>query len=306
MTEVERAEALRELAALLRAGLCFRAALQAWPDRMRGSDDLVRCGRLAALGAPLERALAAAGPALGGDLRFVQQAVAVHRCIGGDPAQTLEAIAAAVDRRALFGRSARAQAAGARLSARLIALLPVATVPLVPGSVAMLLEPLGFASMVVGGVLVAAGLAWIERLLPIPPEEGHDALLAAVVCGGLRSGAELPQVLVVLARLPEADRELAEAGRRAALGMPWSDALQRCDGAGLAALGASIRTAERLGVPVADAIWSTFETRRAGAERAFEERARSAPVRMVVPLTICVLPAFVLLGLVPFLLQLSP
>jgi hypothetical protein len=45
--------------------------------------------------------------------------------------------------------------------------------------------------------------------------------------------------------------------------------------------------------------------RRAARSRDFDAAMRRAPVLMVVPLVICVLPSFLLLGVAPFLRGLS-
>jgi tight adherence protein C len=100
-----------------------------------------------------------------------------------------------------------------------------------------------------------------------------------------------------------ADEELLAAGRLVRLGLRWSEALERSAVAGLARLGGVMRRAETLGAPLADQLEHLLEQDEEAASRMYEEAVRRAPVRMVLPLTLCVLPAFVLLSVGPFLGQ---
>jgi pilus assembly protein TadC len=93
---------------------------------------------------------------------------------------------------------------------------------------------------------------------------------------------------------------LARARRLAALGASWPEALRRADD-GFGDLAAVIERATSSGSPVAAPLRSLAASRRLQAERSFEARLRRAPVVMVMPLTLCVLPSFAVLGLAPFL-----
>jgi pilus assembly protein TadC len=71
------------------------------------------------------------------------------------------------------------------------------------------------------------------------------------------------------------------------------------------ALVVSIRRASEHGVPAADALASLAANRRTQQLRAFDAAVRRAPVWMVLPLSFCVLPAYALLGLGPYLRSIS-
>jgi tight adherence protein C len=98
---------------------------------------------------------------------------------------------------------------------------------------------------------------------------------------------------------------MSAAARRVRLGAGWVDALARAEEPSLRGLGASLGHAEELGLPVADALERFAHRGRAEAARRFEESIRKAPVKMMMPLTLCVLPSFILLGVAPFLRSLS-
>ncbi len=59
----------------------------------------------------------------------------------------------------------------------------------------------------------------------------------------------------------------------------------------------------RLGAPVGPALEAAAADLRTGARRRAETRARKVPVRMLFPLALCVMPAFVLLSVVPMVLD---
>lgn len=67
----------------------------------------------------------------------------------------------------------------------------------------------------------------------------------------------------------------------------------------LGRLGATLRRSAESGAPVADALLRLSEELRAGRRAAVEERVRQVEVRAAVPLGVCLLPAFVLVGVVP-------
>ena len=218
----------------------------------------------------------------------------------------LDAIAGAMDERAEAIGRARAGAAGARLSARVIACLPLAALLLLPGSRAPLLDPMGVCFLLVGLGLCFAGMRWIDRLLPVPDDRADPAaLLAVVAAAALRSGCNLDQVMEAAAardptllgacRTPPAARLLVAGGsgslRRSRSSVPWGPHWSR-------------PTAP--GVPVAPALEAFAGRRAAESASEFERAIRRAPVKMVVPLTLCVLPAFGLIALTPFLRSLAP
>jgi tight adherence protein C len=98
---------------------------------------------------------------------------------------------------------------------------------------------------------------------------------------------------------------LVKARRLVRLGCRWAQALQRCGDPRLATIGATLRHADAFGIPIADALERHAREAEDEAARAFEASLARAPVLMVVPLTVLVLPSFFLLGVAPFLRELA-
>lgn len=65
----------------------------------------------------------------------------------------------------------------------------------------------------------------------------------------------------------------------------------------------ALRRAERYGTPVAPVLLAQAREVRSRRRAAAEEAARAAPVRMLFPLVLCFLPAFVLLTVAPIVLS---
>lgn len=71
----------------------------------------------------------------------------------------------------------------------------------------------------------------------------------------------------------------------------------------LARLATAMERSASLGTPLADAVRVIASEHRRERRRRAEQRARQAPVRMLFPLVFLVLPAFLLLTVVPMLLS---
>lgn len=229
--------------------------------------------------------------------------VKVHLHVGGDVARMIDAVAEGLARRADARDASSAAAAGMRLSARMVAALPLVFVPLTGLSHGPITDVVGLTLFAVGLLLCALGLWWIDRLAPAPPARDGTTWLADMLSGALRGGNGLHRTLEVLADRAPADIRpgLARAGRIVALGATWGDGLRRSGCGSLTSLAVALDRGRSLGVPIADSL-AMFACRRdEAAANAFEAEMRKAPVRMVLPLTLCILPAFGLLALTPFL-----
>jgi uncharacterized protein len=93
--------------------------------------------------------------------------------------------------------------------------------------------------------------------------------------------------------------QLRRSARLVRLGATWTQALERSVDASLQQLGRTLLQAEDKGLPVAASLDAFAAATRREKARLFDAAIRRAPVLMVVPLVVCVLPAFVLLGLGP-------
>lgn len=295
MSPAERVEVLRCLQALIASGLPLRAALAEWPKRAPEAQRavLARVARRAGLGCPAARAVQDSG--FGEDEQSLSGALAAAER-GADGAALMDALAVAIERRALAIARARAAASGVVVSARVVAALPVVCLLALPLSGAPLLDRAGVALLAAGCALDLAGALWLAHLSPVAPPADPAAILAdklaAALCGGLglRRAVEL---------YAERQPELRGAARRLAVGASWERALGRV--AGGAELGRLLERCERHGLAPAAVLRCFAAARRAAAEAEAERVLRRTPVLMMFPLTLCVLPAFLLLGVLPHL-----
>ncbi len=100
--------------------------------------------------------------------------------------------------------------------------------------------------------------------------------------------------------------ELERARHETSLGAPWRGALReaavRAGAPELRRLAGVLERSERLGAPVADQLRILARDVREERRVNQEERARRAPVVMLFPLVLCILPAFVIAAVVPAVL----
>lgn len=98
----------------------------------------------------------------------------------------------------------------------------------------------------------------------------------------------------------------AACARQASLGRPLADAFEDLPdqlGDGVRPLVAALIGSERFGAPIAGGLARLAAEARAERRRAGERDARRLPVALLFPLVVCVLPAFVLLTVVPVLVR---
>jgi len=167
--------------------------------------------------------------------------------------------------------------------------------------------------LVVALALAAACLPWtVRRVTPrtdeVPdvPDAPDPVMLLALLDAAIGAGAPVPRALQAVG-VPVGGTvgdALSTVGGRLTLGAPWSEAV--------AAAPADLREQlEPLG-----AAWSTGAAPgpllRQAADRLVRDRrdltrvaAARLGVRLVLPLGLCLLPSFVLLGLVPVVLSLA-
>jgi Flp pilus assembly protein TadB len=173
----------------------------------------------------------------------------------------------------------------------------------------------GTAGVVVGvllSVLVPVGLA---RLEPAAVRRERLALLAAaplvadLLAAALAAGVPVEQSLPVIARAVGAPAEdaLLLVHRRTQLGEASESAWRVLDQRpGLGAIARSISRSSRTGAPLAALLSAAAVDLRAQAAAVARAEVRSTAVRAVLPLGLCLLPAFALLGIVPVVGGLLP
>lgn len=134
-------------------------------------------------------------------------------------------------------------------------------------------------------------------------------LVADLLGAAMVSGVTLEQAIPVLSRAfgsPVAD-VLGQLERRLALGMdPCAAWTMLASEPGMGALGRAAARSARTGAPLADMLLASGDQLRAAATAQGLSEIRSAGVRAVLPLGLCLLPAFVLLGIVPVVAGLIP
>ena len=150
------------------------------------------------------------------------------------------------------------------------------------------------------------------------------ALMLDLVAAMLGAGQPLPSALALLA--DGADTATAGSLTRLLgaleLGVPWDTAWQLAAGglageppgaragharpAAFEALGPALRFTAGTGAPSAAVLYSQADALRRSRRAEGRRRAATLGIRLVVPLGLCSLPAFVALTVVPLLLSLLP
>jgi Flp pilus assembly protein TadB len=172
------------------------------------------------------------------------------------------------------------------------------------------------AAAFVGGVAglavapAAAGGTWlvIERSQPAAVRREQERArrdlphLVGLLADALRSGRSPDDALTVIADAlpgPAAER-LSGLVPRLRLGVdPAQVWLDLGADAALAPLGRTLARAHRTGAPVVAAVERLADELAQAARAEVEDRARAVGVKAAVPLGLCLLPAFVLIGIVP-------
>ena len=168
---------------------------------------------------------------------------------------------------------------------------------------------LGGAVGALAAPLAAAATWWvIERSEPSSVRRDRERArrdlphVVGLLADALRAGqAPVDALSVVATALPgPASARLAEVVPRLRLGVDphqvWTDLA--ADPA-LGPLGRALARAHRTGAPVVAAVERLAEELARSARADVEDRARAVGVKAAVPLGLCLLPAFVLVGIVP-------
>jgi pilus assembly protein TadC len=160
----------------------------------------------------------------------------------------------------------------------------------------------GFVTWVVIGRAEPAGSRARRRAI------AHDlphlvALFAATLRAGSAPSDGITQVCAALPG-PAAER-LSGVAARLSLGLAPADVWSSlADEPVLAPLGRTMARAQETGAPVVAAVERLSDELARTARADTEERARAVGVRAAVPLGLCLLPAFVLIGIVPLVVAL--
>lgn len=162
------AEACDTIARSLRSGMSLSSAVVEAAQR-HDVHELTEVARAARLGQPLPQAIErVAGAVSAPDARLVVQVLGVAAEYGGAPAEAIDRAAATLRERAALRAERAAQAASARISTRVMTVLPFGFTGFVAASDADVREvlfrtPVGWACLTVGAALNLTGRAWARR-----------------------------------------------------------------------------------------------------------------------------------------------
>lgn len=252
---------------------------------------LDRVATLVAAGVPPPRAWGLVGGRPDGSApawRDIAAVLHVAERTGAPVAVALRALARALRRSAASDRAVRVALAGPRASARVVLALPLLGLALASawgaGAIEVLVRtPAGWACSVAAVLLVGAGRSWTARLVHEATPDGHvtgvllDAWAVAVSGGGSWTDAGA------------AVRDAFERSGAASHTAPETESRLR----------EVLDLARRAGVPAATLLRSAAEDLRDDAAADGLAAAERLAIRLVLPLGVCVLPAFVLVGVVP-------
>lgn len=304
------AETVLRLAVLLQAGV---APARAWEHLARAGDPAAQHVATAlGRGMPLPEAVATAGA---GAWREVGVACQVALTVGAPLAQCLRGLAAALrdaQEAADDVRVALAEPAG---TARLMGWLPLVAVGL--GAALgfdtfgiLFANPLGLACLAGGAVLILAAHRWTKRLVRTAATSEHapglDAELIAIALSG---GVSIDRARTVVreARRVGAPREGAGKDADAAPASATADgaapgAEEKGTG-GSDDVDAVLALSRTAGVPAVELLRASAAHARHRARVDARLRAARLSSRLLLPLGVCTLPAFLLLGVAPMLLS---
>lgn len=271
------ADSVLRLAVLLQSGLAPRRAWELAADA--GDPVAARIHGAAGDGTAIPEAIAAQG----GAWREVAAAWTIATTVGAPLADSLRAIAGALRDAEEASDDARVALAEPAGTARLLGWLPLVAIALgvalgFDTAATLATSPIGVACLVAGVALIVAANRWtaalVRRAAPLPGIPGLDAELLAVALSG---GVSVDRARDVVGRTRGTDAD------------PSVDEV--------------LRLSQRAGVPAAELLRATAALARHRSRIDGRLRAARLSSRLLLPLGVCTLPAFLLLGVAPMLLS---
>ena len=233
----------------------------------------------AANGVALPEAIAAEG----GAWREVAAAWTIATTVGAPLADSLRAIAAALRDAEEASDDARVALAEPAGTARLMGWLPLAAIALGAAlgfdtAATLVTSPIGIACLVAGLALIAAAHRWTAALVRrASPDPGIPGLSAELLAVALAGGVSIDRARNVVGRARGVDAD------------PSVDQV--------------LLLSQRAGIPAAELLRATAGLARHRARIDGRLRAARLSSRLLLPLGVCTLPAFLLLGVAPMLLS---
>jgi tight adherence protein B len=229
----------------------------------------------------------------GASWRSLSAAWGIATTSGAPLAPALESFAQSLRDRSAAERDIAVALAGPRATARVVLLLPAVALGLAlllgVDLGAALTHPVGAVSIAAGVLLALLARSWTRRMLrraaPPPPTIGLELDLLAVAAGGGGS--------------PEAARRLVQSVLDAADLAPAPTCGDADDTAAVL-----VELSRRSGAPLASLARAEATQARLRARDEARRTAEDLGVRLMLPLGACVLPSFLLIGIVPMLVGL--
>ena len=155
----------------------------------------------------------------------------------------------------------------------------------------------------VGIVLMAAVLVWVWSTPTPHPRTGREhptapvdtAVVLDLAAAALGSGLSIPGTLAAL-DIATGGKDRTTASRLLLMGATWEEAW---DGVANTRIRDSLRAAWTDGAAPVPLIERSAHTLRLQRQRNAKEAAEKLGARLVMPLGLCFLPAFILIGVVP-------
>lgn len=243
---------------------------------------------------------------------LVDAALAAGARAGAAPAVVVRRLAESLEADVDAARARRSAAAGPAATARLLQWLPLGGVGL-----AWLLgsspwetvsTPFGAAVAAVGLLFWLAGRSWTRLLLRSAAREPASLtapVVLDVLAALLGAGRSLPAALDDLARTLPGARGLRVTSALLLWGRGWDEAWAGIgEGTVWAEAAARLRPLHRSGMAGARTLAESAAAARQQGRRADERAAEELAVRLVMPLGLCLLPAFVCWGVIPVVMAL--
>ncbi|MFK5688973.1 type II secretion system F family protein [Ornithinimicrobium sp. LYQ92] len=166
---------LQLLAGNLRAGHSILQSFDSLATELEepGATEITRVVNQTRVGRDLGDALNDAGERMDSDdFRWVAQAIAIHRQVGGNLADVLDQVGETIRERNQIRRQVKALAAEGKLSALVLLGLPFAVMLLLlvinPGYLApMVSNVLGFLMIGLGAVMLSIGALWMRKVITV-------------------------------------------------------------------------------------------------------------------------------------------
>ncbi|GAB2519090.1 hypothetical protein [Paramicrobacterium agarici] len=283
---VEGVAAVAErIAVLMTGGVAPSLAWQYLDESLGRRDPVARAVHAAATADDVPAALVNAGA----EWRVLSATLAVSSRCGAPAATALRTLAATLRAIGQTQRDIAAALAGPRSTSRLVMLLPVvgigfgmllgfdtwAALGTVPGAICGVL----------GVLLMLGGWKWSSALARrAQPRDTAPGLIVDLTAIALSGGSSVPGARAVIADVADDLGLLDGSGR------------------GESDVDEVVALAQRAGVPAADLLRSeAARIRRDAASKAADDAARLS-THLMIPLGVCVLPAFMLLGVAPMMI----